>query len=291
MKNTGKNDPFEAWNENAHARDLEQNDQFNRLTDDTIPIRGGLRTKLEELAASGTREVTAILKENGIDDPRIHRTFYLSNGEAGIYFADDAGWHAQIQQDGQTLTFTASTKDDCMAAAERHANRLRGPRELTPAERLKVARIAQSGDTAEAASLDVALRLDRMPPRSAEEVLTDPALASMLNEVAVEIFRFTRPEYIFDQSFEDTLAKAGEIRPLTVNNVDFLFDRWQEQSSRSTRRAIQADTSENQPEPTQEDIIAELESLPDSALDKLRTQTQRHRAQLVRKFDTDVLGR
>src|SRR6266403_4188219 len=73
---------------------------FGRLTDDSIPVLGGLRTKLEELAASGNREVIAVLEENGIDDPRVPKQFYLSDGQPATIYADAEGWHAVVESVG-----------------------------------------------------------------------------------------------------------------------------------------------------------------------------------------------
>jgi len=294
MTNRIKNDPWEPWDQNAHARDLEQTDVFNRLTDDAIPVRGGLRTKLEELANTDHPEVAQVLADAGIKNPRIPRRFYLSDGKEGTVFADDAGFHAQIVIDGQTLTFTADNKDDAMAAAERHANSLRGPRELTESELLRVARLAQSGQSAAACDLYVRLRLDGEAQRSDEEILTDPKLTSLLNTAAITIWRYTRPDYVLDQEFEGIVAQAAEIRPLTVNNVDFLFDRFQEERSergRATRRSTQVAPPENELVPSQAEVQNELENLSDVELEKLRLKTMHHRGDLVRKFNADVLGR
>src|SRR6266403_5177202 len=69
---------------------------FGRLTDDTIPVQGGLRTKLEELAASGNREVLAVLEQNGIADPRLPRSFFLSTGQEASIYCDTEGWHSVV---------------------------------------------------------------------------------------------------------------------------------------------------------------------------------------------------
>ena len=293
MTNQIRNDPFQPWDQNAHARDLEKTDQFNRLVHEHEVNPGGLRSRLEQLAASDSPDAVAMLREAGFESPHAHRLFHLSDGTVGEVFADQNGtWHARVNIAGKTLDFAGEDRDGVMMSAERHAQKNRGPRELTETEALRVARLAQSGQSAAACDLYVRLRLDGEAQRSDEEILTDPKLASLLNSAAITIWRYTRPDYVLDQEFEDIVARAAEIRPLTVNNVDYLFDRFQEShAARAARRPAQTDIPQNELEPAQADVQAELETLSDSALEKLRTQTLRHRGHLIRQFHERVAGR
>jgi|ERR1700730_14740755 len=294
MANKKTHDPWEHFDQNVHSRDLEKVDVFNRLTDDSIPVRGGLRTKLQELAASGNAEVIAVLEENGIDDPRQHRAFFLSTGqEASIYF-DTEGWHSVAVIDGKEHKFTSPDRDTAMLLAEQYAAKNRAPRELTPTEQLRVARLAQSGEIAEAASLYVALRLDGKDRRSEREILEDPKYKSLLNTTAITIWKFSRQDYLPDPEFEELLDRAAAIKPLSVRIVDCLYDKYLDtkaETARATRRPTQPATPENKPVPSQEELAVELEQLSDAELAKLKTATMRHRGHLVRRFDESMAGR
>jgi hypothetical protein len=277
----------DKFNFDEHARNQDANDPFGNRLVDNVP--GSLERNLLQLAATSD-EAQDVLRENGIELPTVAKQFRMSHGEIGTIVADAKGlWRATIVVDGQTLTFQSEQRDSAMMGAERYLETNRGPRELTETEKLRVARIAQSGDSAEAASLYVALRLDRMAPRSAEAVLTDPTLTWLLNEAAVTIWRYTRPDYVFDQAFEEIVARAAEMKPLSVNNVDFLFDRFQEsQRGGAIPRSIQAASPENEVVPSQAEVQNELENLNDVELSQIRMKTLRHRAELVRRFDEQI---
>jgi hypothetical protein len=294
MTNKNTNDPWAPWDQNAHAKDMEQHDQFNRLTDDAIPVLGGLRTKLQELVATNN-EAQEVLAREGIELPTIAKQFRLSQGEIGTIVADSKGlWTASIVVDGQTLTFQSEDRDSAMMAVERYLEKNRGPRDLTASEALRVARLAQSGASAQAIELYVDLRLNGKDHRNAEDILTDPALVGLLNDAARFVWSYTRPDYVPARAFDQLLDEISATRVLTVNSVDILFDRFQEQqaaAARAPRRAAQADAPESEHIPTRAEVQNELENLPDGAIDKLRRETMRHRGQIVRQFDETVLGR
>src|ERR1700676_2588553 len=137
-----KNDPFEPWNQEAHVRELEADDVFNRLVSEAIP--GGLRSKLNALANSDNKEVQEVLAEHGVENSRVPRTFYLSSGAPGTVVSFDTGWAATIEVKGQKLTFNADNRDDAIMAAERYSNRDREPRELSETERYHISQLAQA---------------------------------------------------------------------------------------------------------------------------------------------------
>ena len=61
MTNQIRNDPFQPWDQNAHARDLEKTDQFNRLVHEHEVNPGGLRSRLEQLPGVQAAGVTTML--------------------------------------------------------------------------------------------------------------------------------------------------------------------------------------------------------------------------------------
>jgi hypothetical protein len=128
--------------------------------------------------------------------------------------------------------------------------------------------------------------------RDDDEILVDPKYRKLLNDAAICVWQYTRQDYVPDEAFMALLQRASSIKPLSIRIVDAILDRWQDEqadTARSTRRATQPAAPE--PVPSQEEVTAEMETLSDSALEKLRTQTLRHRGHLIRQFDTDVLGR
>jgi hypothetical protein len=135
----------------------------------------------------------------------------------------------------EVATGRQARKDDTMAAAERHANSLRGPRELTESELLRVARLTQSGGTAEACELYVALRLNGKDCWSEQEILHDPKYRQLLDDAAITIWRYSRPDYVFSEEFEELLARAAEMRPLTVRVVDVLYDKFETEKAENAR--------------------------------------------------------
>jgi hypothetical protein len=287
----------DKFDQDENSRRVMESDEklgFGRLTDDTFPVLGGLRTRLEELAARGDREVIAVLEENGIDDPRVPKRFFLSDGQPATIYSDADGWHSVIEIGGQQLKFTSPDRDRSMLLAEEAASKDRAPRELTPTEQLRVARLAQSGEIAEAASLYVALRLDGKDRRSEREILEDPKYKSLLNTTAITIWKFSRQDYLPDPEFEELVDRASAIKPLSVRIVDCLYDKYLDtkaETARATRRPTQAATPEKKPVPSQEELAVELEQLSDVEIAKLKSATMRHRGHLVRRFDESMAGR
>jgi hypothetical protein len=283
------------YNADEHNQKLAEQDEkwgMGRLSDDTIQNPGGLRSELLKLAAT-SRDAQEVLAAEGIELPTVPKKFRLSQSEIGTIVADTKGlWTASIVVDGQTLTFQSEDRDFAMMSAERYLEKNRGPRDLTSSEALKVARLAQSGESAQAIELYVALRLNGKDHRSAEDILTDPALTGLLNDAARYVWSYTRPDWSPSPAFDELLDRISATRVMTVNSIDILFDRFQEQQAGAARAPRQAApqaaaTPENARQPAQsaEEIQNELEHLDDAALEKLRMQTLKHRGNAIRRFD------
>jgi hypothetical protein len=288
------NDPFAPWDQDAHSRDMcdEKTDVFNRVVDEVAQHPGGLRRQLEALANSDHPEVAQVLADAGIENPRIRRKFYLSDGAEGAIFADDAGWHAQIVIGGQTLTFTAGDKDDAMAAAERHAISLRGPhfKTLDEGQLLNIARLAQNGSWQEAIGTFLYFRLgDVVTDQHPEQIASNPKWLPVMNEAVYYVWRHTNNAYVGTPEAEAALARFAGDRPLTMQLCNAWWLAYQELGE---RRAAQAPAPENerQPAPTAEEIQQGLESLSDEAIEKLRTQALKHRGHAIRRFDERMRG-
>ena len=295
MTNKISNDPFAPWDQDAHSRDLEKTDQFNRMVDEVAQHPLGLRRQLEALANSDNSEVIAALAEHGITSPRVPQRFRLSNGQEATVWADDSGWHSAAIFNGEQINFSAAnaTRDEVLMLPEKYLQQNSGPRELTEAELTRLARMVQRGETVAACELAVALRLNGKDRRSEREILEDPRYRKLLDESAVTIWRFSRREYVFDQEFEDLLARAAKTKPLSVNTVDCLFDLFQEQkaaAARSTRPAAPVAGPESE-QPSQEEIQVGLENLTDKQLADLKTKTLRERGRRVMALDREMFGR
>jgi hypothetical protein len=280
---------FEPFDPDAHARDLEANDPFgSRLVEEGHP--GDLARKLERMATSGDPGIIAALEESGVDDPRVPRTFYLSGGQPAKIYADSEGWHSVLVIDGQQHKFTSAIREKSMFLAEQYMAQSRGPRKLSPTEELRIARLAESGESVEALELYVKLRLGE-DHRSAEAILTDPILTPLLNDAARFVFRCSRQDFEPDDAFEALLDRVAETRPLTIRILDCLYDRFLDQKSeaaRGARRAVQPAAPESEHIPNQAEVQNELENMNDVELAKLRLKTIRHRAELVRRFDAQI---
>src|SRR5258707_5095896 len=122
--NEGMYDPNE---EALRRQESDERYGFGRLTDDTIPVLGGLRSKLDEMVRDGNSEVLALMEENGIADIRVPRTFYMATGQAAKIYGDADGWHVVAVMDGQELVFTNPHRDTCMAQAPPYADRNHEP--------------------------------------------------------------------------------------------------------------------------------------------------------------------
>ena len=286
-------DKFDADEHNRQIAARDESWGMGRLSDDTFQNAGGLRSKLEELVNSNNTEVNAVLAEHGIENPRTPTRFFLSDKTPCVVYLDDSGWRATAYTCEGEVQFTAATRDGVMLLAEQSSSTHKTPRELTAEERLRVARLAQGGETAQAIEVYVALRLDKMPRRGAEEILTDPTLTEVLNSAAVYVWSCVRPDYVRSAAFDALLVRAAAARPLTVNNVDFLWDRWVDHAAArsSQQAALPAESgTERQPAPTAESIQASFETMSDAEIDRLRLQSLKHRSHLIRRFDERISG-
>ncbi len=283
----------DKFNFDIHSRQLEKNDEqqgLSRLVDDGSV--GNLRRNLLQLAATSD-EAQDVLRENGIELPTVAKQFRLSHGETGTIVANAQGlWTATIVADGETRSFLSENRDSAMMLAERHLEKNRGPRELTQGELLRVMRLGQSGESANAIELYVALALNDSPQnhKDAQAILDDPSLTSLLNSAARFVWSCSRSDYIPDEEFEKLLDQVSASRALTIHSVDSIYDRYLEekaQAIRHPRRAVQPDAPESEPVVTQGD----LERLSDSEIDKLRQAALLERGRRVKQFDQEVFGR
>src|ERR1700737_3285050 len=110
---------FEPYDPDAHARDLEANDPFNRVAENSIP--GEFKRKLAQFASSDNPDAVAALREAGIESPHAQKPFHLSDGTIGKVFADANGmWHAVVTISNKQLDFTGDDRDDVMVRANQH---------------------------------------------------------------------------------------------------------------------------------------------------------------------------
>jgi hypothetical protein len=287
---------FEPYDANVHSKDLELNDVFNVMTNDAPP--GGLRQKLAELVATNADAQQAVL-ESGGSLPTVAKNFHLSSGETGVIVCDTKGlWRATISVAGEPLSFTSESRDEAMLSAERYVQRSRGPRDLTPEEQLRVKRLALAGESASACQLYCELRLSNMKHRSEQDILNDPGLVGVLNDGSRFIFACTRLDYIPCAEFDELLDRVSASKPLNLNTIDWLFDRFQDNQAAAARAPRQAAPQaaatperERQPAASPEQVQASLETLTDEQVEKLRAQSLRHRADLVRRFNARMGAR
>ena len=278
------NDPFSPWDQDQHARDLEKGDAFNRLCDDCHPVPGGFRSELEKLANTDHPEVIAALAEHNIVSPRVPVRFFLSNNQAAVVWADDAGWHSAAVFNGEQINFSAATRDEVLMLPERYLQQNSGPhfKEITEAQKLNVVRLAQNGDPLTALGTYLYFRIgDEATNMHPDEIASNPAFLPVMNEAVYFVWRHVNNAYVPTPEAEAALAKFAGDRPLTLALCNAWFLAYQDEIGQ--RRADQADAPETEPLVTQDD----LERLSDRDLAKLRTAALQMRARRVR----EVLGR
>jgi hypothetical protein len=288
-----QSDPFAPFDFNERSKEIERTDVFNRLTDDAIPVLGGLRTKLEELANTDNAEVIAALAEHGVMSPRVPQPFHLSNGQKATVWADDSGWHSAAIFDGQQVNFTADSRDGAMMLSEKYLQQNHAPHfnELTEGQRLNIARLAQNGDWQSALGTYLYFVLgDEVTDMHPEEIASNPKFVPVMNQAVYFVFRHVTNGYVPTPEAEVSLAKFAGDRPLTMSLCSAWWLTYLDDIGQ--RRAAQADAPENerQPAPTPEEIQQGLESLSDEQLNKLHLQTLQHRGHAIRRFDERMRG-
>ena len=89
--------------------------------------------------------------------------------------------------------------------------------------------------------------------------------------------------------FDDLLDRAASVKPLTINVIDALFDKYEDQraeAARSSRRAAQ--TVVREPDAEQPVTEVDLEKLSDAEIAKLRTGALLERGRRIREFDRSI---
>jgi hypothetical protein len=137
-----------------------------------------------------------------------------------------------------------------------------------------------------------------MKHRSEQDILNDPGLVGVLNDGSRFIFACTRLDYIPCAEFDELLDRVSASKPLNLNTIDWLFDRFQDNQAAAARAPRQAAPQaaatperERQPAASPEQVQASLETLTDEQVEKLRAQSLRHRADLVRRFNARMGAR
>jgi len=276
--NEGMYDPAE---DALRRQEADEKYGFGRLTDDTIPVLGGLRSKLDEMVRDGNSDVLAVMEENGIDDSRVPRTIYLATGQAAKIHGDVDGWHVVAVIDGQELVFTNPDRDTCMAQASAYADRNHEPRDLSRSERLHIARLAQAKNIKEALIEYLKCRLGNADLDSPE---ADVRYQHIYNSAAFEVWMFAENSYVRNPQFEQLIWQVAEEKPLTYAIIRDLYRAYctQKPSARPS-----AETPEAEPTITETD----LERLSDAEVAKLRQATLNERGRRIRAFDSTMVVR
>lgn len=271
---------FAPYDANEHALELEKRDLFNRLTDDTIPVKGGLLTRLQELAAAGNPEVLAVLEEHGVDDPRVPKTFFCGS-TPGKIFAHENGWTAVItDENGLERRFSNSDRDACMMQVSAYVDRARQPRLLSEPERIRICRLAQARKIQEAIVEYLKCRLGNADLDSPE---ADVRYRHVYNQAAFDVWRYSENTYVRNPQFEQLLGQVAEEKPLTFRLIADLYRSYCTQKP-NTRPA--PENLETEPVVSDED----LERLSDSEIAALHLGVAQNRARNVSRVERETLG-
>lgn len=152
------------------------------------------------------------------------------------------------------------------------------PRNLTERERLRVARLAQAGRVDEAIGEFLRCSLDGDEPDMS--MVNDPKYRGLCNDAVYEVFTNATDDYVETSARKMFLLRFAGTRPLTVRLLEQAWKSCQENERRRERGEILNQIERPQPQPV---TGTQLDSLDDSAVDRLYHDSLRAYADSVRR--------
>jgi len=239
--------------------------------------RESLRGAINQLVSSNDAEINALLKKAGIENPNAPQTVNLPNGLTGtVLRQEDGSFVCEVKTGRKIRRFISKRGPDnaaMMAARELQKDEIR---ELTPAERIEVARIAQSGRRFEAIAHYLHYRLgEERASRYArpEEMVADPELQPIMRECAVFCWLNYRPDVRDSAEFQAFLSDYAGARPI---NFDLLDAAWGAFLPRQEKQATRTAVARLTTEPSAEEIQQGLEDADDETVRKTFWGTLKH---------------
>jgi len=218
-------------------------------------------------------------------------TVHVGKHEFRVFFSDGV-WNADGSVDGKRHRCAANSRDELlsklMPIVKSTATRRDTFRELTEAEELHIARLAQSGDESSAFGQYF---LSRIGPHVAEmedpyEVINSPKYRSICDEAAYFIWAARTDSYIPDPDFEARLARVAESKPLSGKLITHVWIQYLDEQQGRDRQALFNRLSSPEQE-TQaldpRDVQESLEDASDETIQKLYKGTVREIADSYRR--------
>jgi hypothetical protein len=201
-------------------------------------------------------------------------TFYAGEWKASM-FLKARKWHVTASDGIETKSFTlanvGSDRDAAMTSAGAYLRKFAPPwRELTPTQLIEVSRIASGGGPA---VMDALHRyLSYALPGIDRDVTNDPAYQPLCDEVCWFVFRHAHVD-VTDEAAEWMQTQLGE-RATTINALYAVRELWQAHKAKRDKGLLFRGTAlDHEQQPTQDEIVAQIDGLTDDALESLRVRT------------------
>jgi hypothetical protein len=221
---------------------------------------------------AGSRALKAFIEEQkaASDGPSV---LHVGNDEFEITVAEGT-WHANATVGKNTVAFTAGTRDELVTKLMEFAKQRSAPRDLSPGERLRVARLAQSGDKDGAINFYLlkALGSARVHSYRGNELkmASDPELQDVLDECAYVTWIYSRPDVSESDEWLSWLPRYTNGRPLVHTLLDAAWSAFTERNFRSTLLPKAKDETDPRK------IVRELNELSDADVERTYAETIRH---------------
>jgi hypothetical protein len=183
----------------------------------------------------------------------------------------DGVWTADGEVNGQRHRYTAPDREALLGKLMKVARP--AIRELTQAQRLEVVRMCQAGEKYKAIDLYIHYALGHLH-RSDEQLLADPALLPLLDQIAEETWFYSEPDAPDSEEWHAFKEQFAANRPLNHDILDSAFAAFKEAAPR-VREMDEAEEPE-EPEP-------DLNDLSDEEVQKVYTATVRQSARSARR--------
>jgi hypothetical protein len=260
--------PALGYDENFGGVDLSGCPSVRALPEDESPwIDERFGSLVNE--SNGAAKLRQFIEEQQHEGPS---ALHVGNDEFEITIADGT-WHANATIGKNAVHFTACTRDELVGKLMEFAKQRSAPRELTEAERLRVARMCQAGDKDGAIDFYLLKRLGsaRVHRYKGNEIrmVSDPELQDILDECAYVTWLYSCPNVTESDEWFDFLPRYVNGRPL---NHDLLNSAWSAFTEQNFRSTLLPKAKETDPRK----IVRELDSLSDSEIEQTYAETVRH---------------
>jgi hypothetical protein len=208
------------------------------------------------------------------------------------YYPDDNNFEAMKSYlDDHRLEFTTENLHNAFVALTRAGDLQMRPgtaKSLSKAEQLHVISLAKAGQVADAISTFLSYSLPDAEDQWEDETafLSDPDTLAVRNRACYFVWKQSRP-ILETAAWHEFLRQYFAGRPIrTVADYDAAWQQFEQHERSAYRDQL---LSSNRTEPSPEKVAQTLDDLSDDEIEKLTTETRRHRARSSRR-GTGVLA-